>query len=112
MPITFWLFNNTGGTVTIVAGEKEINIDAGRYSESTGLDYHFSIISKHNQFRYMPQDIPLSHVHWVGWGPFAKRIIYTQLEVDGKMWILNGKTQNAATEFIAQPEGFPLVPNM
>lgn len=111
MPITFWLFNNTPYDITIIAREKEINIKAGKYKKTTGLHYTFSINSNNESLIYAAIDAPLLHVHWTGWGPFLKRMFYTQLEIDGKIWVLSEKTKKPITKFIEQPEGFPLEPN-
>ncbi len=110
-PITFWMLNNTANDVTIIANEKNIQIQAGESREAFGLDYKFSIISKYERLIYEAKDIPLSYVHWTGWGPFSKRMFYTQLDADGKVWVLSEKTQNPVIKFIVQPFGFPLVPN-
>ena len=111
MPVTFWVFNNNVNNVTIVSEKNELIIEAGKYKETTGLDYRFSIISKEKSLTYEVKEIPLSHVHWVGWGPFSKRMFYTQLEPDGKIWVLNGDTQKQKTKFIDQPDGFPIEPS-
>ncbi len=98
--------------VTIITDEKEMKIEAGKYKEITGLDYAFSIKFGQKCFTYNTMDIPLSHhVHWIGWGPFSKRMLYTQLEVDGKIWVLSEKTQKPVIKFIEQTGGFPLEPN-
>ena len=112
MPIIFWLFNNMTYNVTIITDNKEIKIDAGKFKESTGLDYAFSINSNNKKFTYDTKDISLLHVHWVGWGPFSKRMFYTQLQADGKIWMLSKKNQKAVKKFIGQPDGFPLKPNI
>lgn len=114
MPITFWLFNNTGHTVTVVsasASPSEINVDTLKSIETIGLDYTFSITTNNGRFTYNTEDVALSHVHWKGWGPFAKRMFYVQLEPDGKLWVLSDETEHAVSKFIEQPKGFPLVPN-
>ena len=114
MPITFRLFNNIGHTVTVVSGRaspSEINVETLRSIETIGLDYPFSIKSKNGRFTYNGESVELSHVHWKGWGPFGKRVLYVQLEPDGKLWVLSDETEHAVTKFIEQPKGFPLVPS-
>jgi len=97
--------------MTIITHDKKINVGAGKYIKTTGLDYKFSIKSKTGNSAYEAKDIPLTHVHWTGWGPFSKRMFYVQLEADGKLWVLRAKTQVPVTNFIEQPDGFPLEPN-
>ena len=114
MPITFWFFNNTDRTVTIISKnlkQNEVNVEPLRSIEMIGLDGTFSINSKNERLTYNAKHAPLSHVHWTGWGPFIKRMFYVQLESDGKLWVLSGEAEHAVSKFIEQPEGFPLVPN-
>lgn len=111
MPVTFWLFNNTGYAITVITDEDELAIEAGDSDTATGLDYALSIRSETGYFEYETGSIPLSHVHWIGWGPFSKRMLYVQLESDGKIWILGAKPEPPIASFIQQPEGFPLEPN-
>jgi len=71
----------------------------------------FQIEYNNTSLEYKISTPPESYVKWAGWGLWSKRMVYTQLNPDGKIWLLDGKTKNPITKFIAQPEGFPLEPN-
>ena len=94
-----------------MTNENTIDIESGRSKQATGLQYSFSIKSDNQTLTYTTKYIPLEHVHWKGWVPFSKRMFYTQINADGKIWVLIEEVEKPITMFTDQPDGFPLEPN-
>lgn len=62
---------------------------------------------------YRPEwpTIPENFVSWRGWGLWAKRLARLQVERDGKIWLIGLEQEAPVSEFVPQPEGFPLEPD-
>ena len=58
-----------------------------------------------------PTRIPESFIAWRGWGFWQSRVATVQIEPDGKIWLLGVDQSAPVSEFVEQPEGFPLIPN-
>ena len=107
------VFNNTSASVRLVINGdvsplkpgKDTTIyegDIGRVKvETDGIIWTYDIRSR----------IPESFIEWRGWGFWQSRVARVQIEADGKIWLLGVDQSPPVSEFVNQPEGFPLVPD-
>lgn len=58
-----------------------------------------------------PTRIPVSFIAWRGWSFWQSRVAMVQVEADGKIWLLGVDQSPPVSEFVEQPEGFPLAPS-
>lgn len=109
IPVTVNLFNNTGINQIVMIEGNTIEIGDGESGYIEGLEFsEFSIVSESEYRNYVTRSIPVSGIVWRGWGPFSKRLLYLQLESDGKIWV--SKSKKKVANFGEQPEGFPISP--
>jgi len=113
IPAQIELYNNTAERVTVVIGDVTTVIarsEKGLFSE---FDLHGPVVRiavAEKTFVYKFEPLPLSHIAFVGWGPFAKRIMRAQIEQNGTIWAVGTNKEFPIIVHEIQPEGFPVQP--
>jgi hypothetical protein len=77
----------------------------------TLLESTFSVRRNSFILKYSPKGFPLEFVENTGFGPFHSRIVKTQLEKDGCIYLVPRDGQYPARDHGVQPAGFPLCPS-
>ena len=109
------LHNNTTFEVSIVkqrlSGIKEkFHLLPGNSIELSGWTYNDYIITFNNTvWRYDPPAPSLEFVEMSGFGPWIKRLVYAQLEEDGRIFIYKKGERPPNIQETNQPEGYPLI---
>ena len=112
IPVTVILFNNSLQPITVAIKDYKLVVQASETKSFKGIENsNFTIQIGQDILRYEAPAISEASIIWKGWGPFSKRVIYAQLESDGKIWLVEPGMTFPLTHFKEQPEGFPLEPN-
>jgi hypothetical protein len=112
LPLELRLFNNTPNKVIVELREERITIEPGRFGAISGVSYaNFSTVTDHHTSNYEMPSVLSSTWVWKGWGPFSRRVIYTQLQANGEIWVVDPDDSSPVTAFGKQPDGFPIQPN-
>jgi hypothetical protein len=121
VPITCVLYNNALTKIKITQIENSIvkenyevmpenSIELNAWDSS---DYKITIANKtfryHEQYPYI-QNFEYDYVKTTGFGFWMKRLIFVQLENDGRIYLLDKNQRFPITNFKEQPQGYPLVP--
>lgn len=111
IPAEIELYNNSGEPITVEVGNETLIISHDS-TTSFGHDYGIEFVITMNStiFHYHVDRLALSNVEFVGWGPFTKRVFRAQLQADGSIWAVSPEQEYPVTNFIHQPEGFPVEP--
>ena len=110
------LYNNSGSDLTIIRSrsgeqEKRILIKAGSSTLLHDWSYwSYRVELKDKMLRYIPQIPENDFVVTQGFGPWVSRIFKTQIERDGRIYVLRPGQVFPTKDFVEQPAGFPLVP--
>lgn len=110
------LYNNTASALTIVrskGGEEQPPILL-KPGESVLLPDWVSWdvrVEKSGLVSRYSSNVPdTAYVINRGFGPWVKRIFKAQINTGGQIFVLKPDQSAPATEFVEQPDGFPLVP--
>lgn len=121
VPISCVLYNNALTKIKVTQIENSIvkenyevmpgnSIELSAWDSS---DYIIKIANKsfryHEQYPYI-QNFEYDYVKATGFGFWVKRLIFVQIESDGRIYLLNKKQSFPITNFEEQPQGYPLVP--
>jgi hypothetical protein len=111
IPAKIELYNNSGEPITVEIDNDSLLISPNT-TASFGQDYGivFSIKTNGASFQYHVDRLALSNIEFVGWGPFTKRVFRAQFEANGFIWAVGPEQEYPVTNFIDQPEGFPVEP--
>ena len=110
------LYNNFGSDVTIVrspAGKEEPPVHLKAGASVLLRDWLFGeyrLVIDGKVFRYSPNSPDISFIVDRGFGPWAKRVFRAQIDSSARIFVLEPTQSIPATEFVAQPSGFPLMP--
>lgn len=108
------LYNNTTVPVTVMIGEVATVIAASEKALISELDLRgcpaVRIAAEEKTFVYRFERLPLSHIAFVGWGPFTKRVMRAQIDVSGTIWAVGIDSEFPVIMHENQPEGFPAQP--
>lgn len=116
VPTTVLLLNASMHDVSVSYVDEYRNpvakvVRVGEIAESlTLLEARFSIRRALLVFEYSPDGIPDGFVENAGFGPFISRVVKTQLEKDGCIYMVPKAGPYPAADHGAQPAGFPLCP--
>ncbi len=106
------VFNNTSSTVRLVVNGDVSRLKPGK--DTTIYEREFGQINVETDgtsWTYdIPSRIPESFIAWRGWGFWSSRVASVQIEADGKIWLLGIDQSAPVTDFLDQPEGFPVDP--
>jgi len=110
------LYNNSGSELTIVrsmGGQEQPPIHVKPGESILLADWVFGEIRVEKGglvSRYSPNAPDTAFVINRGFGPWVKRIFRAQIDAGGQIFVLKPDQSVPATEFVEQPNGFPLVP--
>jgi hypothetical protein len=90
IPAKIELYNNSGEPITVEIDNDSLLISPNT-TASFGQDYGIVFSIKTN-------------------GPFTKRVFRAQFEANGFIWAVGPEQEYPVTNFIDQPEGFPVEP--
>jgi hypothetical protein len=113
IPAELELYNNTAAPVTVVIGNVTTVIARSERALFSEFDLHgpsVRIAVADKTFAYQFESLPLSHVAFVGWGPFTKRIMRAQIEQNGTIWAVGVSSKLPVIVHEIQPKGFPVQP--
>ena len=107
------IFNNTSAPVRLVINGDVSRLNPGKHTTIYEREIgHSSVETDGTSWTYDRRSlIPESFIVWRGWGFWQSRVARVQIEADGKIWLLGIDQSPPVTDFVDQPEGFPLVPN-
>ena len=71
---------------------------------------NFIIESESGKWALNPKYVGGDFEHFSGWGPWASRVFYAQIEPNGSIYVLKGPPEKAVSNFPDQPDGFPIRP--
>ena len=107
------VFNNTSTPVRLVINGDVSRLKPGKDTTIYEMDFDRPRVETDSiSWTYdRTSRIPESFIAWRGWSFWQSRVARVQIEADGKIWLLGVDQFPPVSEFVEQPEGFPLVPN-
>jgi hypothetical protein len=108
------VFNNTLVPVQLVINGDVYRLKPGKDTTIYERELSHPIVETDSiTWTYVrPTRIPESFIAWRGWGFWQSRVATVQIESDGRIWLLGVNQSAPVSEFVEQPEGFPLTPNV
>lgn len=111
IPAEIELYNNSGVSITVEFDEKSFKINPNKEALFGGEHgSKFSVNMDDKVLYYEMGRLALSNIEFVGWGPFTKRVFRAQIESNGFIWAVGSEQSYPVSNFIEQPEGFPVEP--
>lgn len=112
------LYNNTTVPIIVMIGDVSTGIAASEKALISERDLYGSavrIAAAEKTFVYRFEScrggsLPLSHIAFVGWGPFTKRVMRGQIDENGTIWAVGIDSEFPVIMHENQPEGFPIQP--
>jgi len=121
LSVSCLIYNNSGVDIIVTGfdvermGESKVfrrALKPGKTVRIEKWDWHPISINKGGiVYKYDDRHgVPYEYTGFVGFGPFTKRQFKAQIEPNMKIYLIPINSSFPASEFPAQPDGFPLCP--
>lgn len=123
VPITCVLYNNASSKVKVIqldnsVVKETIEVMPGESIYLEEWDYYdYQIISKNSIWQYDTStpyipNFDYDYIETTGFGLWVKRLVFAQLEKDGRIFLLSKDQKFPIAIPAKQPQGYPLVPHL